>query len=214
MWWSFVGNVSFLEVFLDQDSFHLRHPFWHAYFFEAFTQLLSQTVLDGREFFLKSRITEFHHSIAFSNWVFFSVLLWASLGICPPQSFLSVFSLSPCNSFLILFIHLAFLLYPFCFYILHQNCFCFFCIHLLVYASAFSTDFLVEFSFVILEGPTLLVLLDPVPASFESPIFRKYFLIYFLPVVLSVLSVVVFYRILHSTVPIRVFHFLLPQFLN
>ena len=50
---------------------------------------------------------------------------------------------------------------------------------LLIYPSDFSTDLLVEFHFVILEGPVLFMLLDPVPISFESPFFANCFLIYF-----------------------------------
>ena len=34
----------------DQDSFHFRHRFHYSCFLLAFTQLQSQSVVDGREF--------------------------------------------------------------------------------------------------------------------------------------------------------------------
>ena len=54
----------------------------------------------------------------------------------------------------------------------------FFCIWLGVCLCAFSTDLLEEFNFLILECPILLVLLDSIQLSFESPLFRQYLLIF------------------------------------
>ena len=59
-----------------------------------------------------------------------------------------------------------------------QKLFCFLYIQLLVFTRSFSTDLLVEFSFVISECPILLVLHDNVEISFESPFFCLYLYIY------------------------------------
>ena len=88
-------------------------------------------------------------------------------------------SSSPCITFLILFIHSAFVLYSFCSLILHQKMFSLLCIHLLMCPCEFSTNWFVQFSLVILESPVLLVLLDQVSISFESLFHCKYRLIYF-----------------------------------
>ena len=59
-------------------------------------------------------------------------------------------SLCLCSFFFLLFIHLAFLFFLFPYFT--AKLFCFFCSQLLVYPCVFSTDLLVEFSFIILEG--------------------------------------------------------------
>ena len=69
-----------------------------------------------------------------------------------------------------------FFLFPY----LNPKLFCFFCILFLICLRAFSTILSVEFSFVILKGPVLLVLLNLVPVSFMFPLFPSYFLDYFL----------------------------------
>ena len=68
-------------------------------------------------------------------------------------------SSNPCNSFLMLLIQSVFLLCFFCSYILLRKLFCFFWIQLVIYPCAFSTDLLVEFSFVILGGLILYCLI-------------------------------------------------------
>ena len=79
-------------------------------------------------------------------------------------------SSNPGNCVFSLFIHSTFLLYSFCFHILHQN---FFCLRLLVFPCVFFIYLLIEFSFVILEDPVFFVILYNAPISFASP-FRKY----------------------------------------
>ena len=74
-------------------------------------------------------------------------------------------SLSPCNSFSVLSIHLAFLLCYFRFHILLQNYFDFFesgCFYFLIYFPIYLS---VKFSFDILESPVLIVLFDSVAIS-------------------------------------------------
>ena len=56
--------------------------------------------------------------------------------------------------------------------------FCFLWIWFLVCPLAFFTYLLIEFSFVIFEGPVLFILLDSVQVSFDSPIFCQGPLIY------------------------------------
>ena len=53
---------------------------------------------------------------------------------------------------------------------------------------------MVEFSFVILLGPILFVLFDPVPVSFESPFFHQYILMYlFRPYFLTCLFIPIYH---------------------
>ena len=54
--------------------------------------------------------------------------------------------------------------------------FCFFCLRLLNCLFAVSINLLVEFSFIILECPVLLVLFDPVPVPFECSLIHQYIL--------------------------------------
>ena len=67
-------------------------------------------------------------------------------------------------------------------------------IRLFVCSCTLFIDLFEEFSFNILEGTFLLVLLDPVPVPFESPSFRQYLWSYFFQsIALSDLSAVVFW---------------------
>ena len=64
------------------------------------------------------------------------------------------------------------------FHILLQNCL--FPLHPVVCLSFCIFQLLCKFSFIILEGPILFVFLDPIPISFESPLFHLIFLFLFL----------------------------------
>ena len=96
-----------------------------------------------------------------------------------------------CNSFFMPFNHSAFIVLFFLLPLFTPEIFSFVCIRFLVFLYTFFTDFLIEFSFVILECLVLFVLLDPVPASFKFLFFHQYIFYLFLPFVLSVFSAAV-----------------------
>ena len=86
-------------------------------------------------------------------------------------------SLILCNTFFMLFIFLVFLLCSFHSHILLQTCFASFAsrYYLLMHSPP---TCLLEFSFNILGGPVLFVLLDRVYVSFTSPFFHLYLLLW------------------------------------
>ena len=98
-----------------------------------------------------------------------------SPGICLPRGLLQIL--------VILFFLCYCSIRPSCYVLSLPKCYpkiiCFFWIRLLICPCAFFTDLLIEFSLITFEGSVLLVLLDPVPVSFESHFFRQYLLIYF-----------------------------------
>ena len=69
--------------------------------------------------------------------------------------------------------------------------FCFLFILMLICRYAFTASLLIKFSFVILEGPVLILLLNFVWASFKNLLFPIYFSLFF-PVELSIVSVCIF----------------------
>ena len=77
-----------------------------------------------------------------------------------------------------LFIHPDFLLCSFCSHILLLNSFFSLCTRLLICHHAFSRYLRVEFSYIILEGSVLIVLLELVTVSVKSSFFHQYLLIY------------------------------------
>ena len=102
------------------------------------------------------------------SWIQFGLVFSVYFFKCYPSP-----SSSSCN--------ILYVIYPFCisvmfflFLYLTPNR-----IILLICSCLFSTDMLVEFSFVILEGPILFVLFDPFSGSFEHSFFHQYLLIYF-----------------------------------
>ena len=114
----------------------------------------------------KERINDFHQTWRFSVRYFldcYSVWFLVYIRSGPPLDF--------CYSFSILSIHSAFFLMLFLFSYFTPKSFCFICIRLLVCPRAFSTDLLVEFSFVIFECPVLIILLAAVLVSFKLPFF-------------------------------------------
>ena len=104
---SFLLNSSSILVFL---------------LFMTLTQIKSQPLQDGREFF-KTRIHVCHHGLAFSNLHFSWMLLSAGPGSLSPRAFFeftnSFFKILKKNLFYPFSICIIF----FCLHILHQNCF-------------------------------------------------------------------------------------------
>ena len=101
-------------------------------------------------------------------------LLFVNPGVCPPRGLL--------QDLVILFYAIyplaqsvMFFLFPY----LATKLFFIFCIRLLICPRAFSTYLLVEFSFVILGDPVLVVLFDSILVSLQCPFFRPYLWIYF-----------------------------------
>ena len=96
-----------------------------------------------------------------------------SPGVCFPRGFLQV-HLIVFNLINPFSLSVIFLLFPyFALKLFYSLWILFYC------PRGFFFDLLTEFSFVILEGPFLSVLLDPVPTSFESLFIHQYILIYF-----------------------------------
>ena len=101
----------------------------------------------------------FHHGLAFSSLIFFSVVLSKSMciSVLGPSS-------GPSSSLVILFIHSAFR-YVFWLPYFRPKSFGFFCTRLLVCGRVISSKFLIEFSFVDLESTVLSVLFYPFSIS-------------------------------------------------
>ena len=108
---------------------------------------------------LWTRSYVFHQRLAFSSWIFFSVVLSKSMCI----SALGLSS-SPSSSLVILFIHSALSL---CFWLpyFRPKSFGFFVIRLLVCFCVIPSQLLIEFSFVVLECSVLSVLFYPFSIS-------------------------------------------------
>ena len=111
------------------------------------------------------------HGLAFSNSVLFlNVALYDSKYIIASWP-----SSSHCNSFSMLLINKTFLFRSFHCHILFKNNYL---IRLLMCPSTYTSKLLEESSFVILENPFLILLLDPVSKSFKSSFFHQYLWIY------------------------------------
>ena len=141
------------------------------------------------------------------------MLLYVNPGECSPRRFLLTFSIL----FFKLLLHSSFLLCCFFSHIFLPICFVSFLSVCLICPCILFIDLLLEFFFVILEGPSCFLLLDHVPISFESP-FWSYRLIYFflfhsivsmcifLSLILSLVFTVSLFVLLDSF-PTRVWHF-------
>ena len=181
-------------VFLNQGGLPLRHPFSYICFFYDSTQFKSQSVVDGREFFLNQNPCRQSWSVVFQFNTFFSVTLSDSRCIS---------ALYLLRVLLILFSYywslqaVMLLLFPY----FTPNWFCFLCILLLGCPRTFSTYLLVEISFVILAYPVLLVMLDLVSVSFKKLFFHQNF--WFISS-LPELSAVLFWSF-HTNISLRVF---------
>ena len=159
-------------VFQNQSNI-LRRPFWCSVFL-AFTQLMRQSAINGREFF-QTRIHALYHSLVFSNLVLSWVLLLESPDLFPPRGLLQILAI-PFSCYLSIWSFWYVLLVPY----LALEMLCFLCICFFICLYAFSTNLLVKFSFVIWECPDLLVFCpDSVRVSSESAFFLEYHLIYF-----------------------------------
>ena len=116
-----------------------------------------------------TRIHVFHHGLAFSNLIFFTVVLSKSTCIFAFRP-----SLSHSNSFVILLLH-SFFLYSYGCHILVQNCL----VSLAPVDSMFSChlypNLLVEFPFVVLDCPVLSVLFSLCRYLFNFPSFVSTF---------------------------------------
>ena len=106
---------------------------------------------------------------------FGTFLLNESPDVCWPFDLVQILAIL----FFILLINLAFQLCSFFSHILLQKSFVSFAINCSFCLYAFSIDLPVEFSFIILKGPVLHLLVGSVFVSFQSFFYCQYFLVYF-----------------------------------
>ena len=93
MGWSILEMVTFWGVLLDQSCFLFRHSFGYNYFFNAFTQLQSSSVMDGYEF-LKPESMNILIDLCFPVWYFIECCsLWVSVFVHLGAFFESLFFL-------------------------------------------------------------------------------------------------------------------------
>ena len=139
----------------------------------------------------------------FQFGIFLSVTLNESM--CVSASGLSS---SPCYSFFMLFIHLVFLFFLFQYLTLEIYEYSFLCFHFIwaFFICTFFTNLLVGFSFIILEGPVLLVLLDCVVVSFFIlPSFANTFSFISSSCIVSLICCCLFFQAFHSIVSLCIF---------
>ena len=163
-------------VLLNQKSFLFCHPFGYSCILKVFTQLHSQFVMDGREFFTAKSMFAIR-----DLWVF--VFFFFQFGIFLRFALSESRCLFIFSKFFSFFYHLIYLfsicVIFFSFPNFNPKLFCFFSFCLLIYLCVLLINLLVELSFVILEYSVLFLLFDPFPVRFESPFFHKSLLIYF-----------------------------------
>ena len=129
----------------------------------------------------KTRIHVFYYDLVF--------LYYCSKWIQVYLSIRTIFSIS-----------IMFFLFPY----FTPKLFCFLCIPLVVCPCRYFTNFLVEFSFIILECSVLFIFIELVPVSFEFPFFRQYLLIYFFQLY-SQTCLLLSFLVFHSNVSLCVF---------
>ena len=127
----------------------------------------------GWTWFFFTRIHVYHHGQVFSKLLLYWVLILVNLG--SPPNLLQVLEILEIYCYLSVVLSVIFFLFLY----LAPELFCFLCIRVFICLSAFSINFLEEFSFVILEGSVLLELLGSVSESFLFSFFYLYLLVYF-----------------------------------
>ena len=155
-----------MRVFLNWVNFPLSHPYKYTCFFKAYTQLKSQSVMDGWGF---SKQEAMYTTMAWNFPIQYFFGIARTVSRCMSTFFES----------LLFFFHG---IYPFGFSVMFflfpyfiPTTFFYLCIYLLVSPCTFST----YKKNLILKGSLLLVLLDPVPMSFEFLLFPLFLFIYF-----------------------------------